>query len=65
LEMEELSASLFQNANEMVANERRERSKLEERIKILEKRDEAVKQRLGLLERAVDRINRVREVLAS
>jgi predicted nuclease with TOPRIM domain len=63
--LEDLSASLFQSANEMVAEERRERSRLEERVKMLEGRDEAVKQRLGLLERAVERIGRVKEVLGS
>lgn len=63
-ELEDLSASLFQQANEMVASERRERAKLEERVAVLESRDGRVKDRLGLLERAVERIGRVREVLA-
>ncbi|KAG0644851.1 hypothetical protein HOY80DRAFT_1013450 [Tuber brumale] len=63
-ELEELSASLFQSANEMVADERRQRSKLEERVRMLEGRDAEVKQRLGVLESAVDRIVRVRQVLA-
>lgn len=63
-ELEDLSASLFQQANEMVASERRERARLEERVAVLEGRDGKVKDRLGLLERAVDRIGRVREVLA-
>lgn len=63
-ELEDLSASLFQQANEMVANERRERAKLEERIAVLEGREGKAKERLGLLERAVERIGRVREVLA-
>lgn len=35
-EIEELSASLFQQANEMVAHERRESARLKERIKSLE-----------------------------
>lgn len=48
----------------MVANERREKSKLEERIAVLEGREGKVKERLGLLERAVERVGRVREVLA-
>lgn len=63
-ELEELSASLFQSANEMVADERRERSRLEERVRMLEGRDEEVKKRLGVLESAVDRIVRVRQVLS-
>jgi hypothetical protein len=48
----------------MVADERRQRSKLEERVRMLEGRDAEVKQRLGVLEGAVDRIVRVRQVLA-
>lgn len=63
-ELEDLSASLFQQANEMVASERRERAKLEERVVVLEGREGRVKDRLGLLERAVERIGRVREVLS-
>lgn len=63
-ELEDLSASLFQQANEMVASERRERAKLEERVAVLEGREVRVKDRLGLLERAVERIGRVREVLS-
>lgn len=63
-ELEDLSASLFQQANEMVASERRERAKLEERVAVLEFREGRVKDRLGLLEGAVERIGRVREVLA-
>ncbi|PWW79629.1 hypothetical protein C7212DRAFT_291534 [Tuber magnatum] len=63
-ELEELSASLFQSANEMVADERRQRSKLEERVRMLEGRDEEVRKRLGVLESAMDRIVRVRQVLS-
>lgn len=37
-EIEDLSASLFQQANEMVATERRENARLVERIQSLEKR---------------------------
>jgi len=62
-ELEDLSASLFQSANEMVAEERRARSKLQERVVVLEKRDLEKRERLGVLERAVDRISRVREML--
>ncbi|KAI5810946.1 hypothetical protein DFH27DRAFT_474959 [Peziza echinospora] len=64
-ELEELSASLFQQANEMVADERRARSKLEARIVLLEKRDKDKVERLGRLEGAVDRINRVKDLLVT
>lgn len=64
-ELEDLSASLFQSANEMVAEERRARSKLEERVVVLERREAEKRERLGVLERAVDRISRVREMLAA
>jgi GDP/GTP exchange factor Sec2p len=63
-ELEELSASLFMQANEMVAEERRARAKLEERVAVLEKRDGDKRARLEKLEKAVDRINRVRGLLA-
>ncbi|KAK3391983.1 hypothetical protein B0T20DRAFT_362550 [Sordaria brevicollis] len=62
-EIEELSVTLFSEANEMVASERRARAKLEERVKTLEKRDEQKKERLEMLEGAVRRMERVREVL--
>lgn len=62
-ELEDLSATLFQTANEMVAKERRERARLEERVAMLEKREKEKGERLGMLERAVDRIGRVRSVL--
>jgi septal ring factor EnvC (AmiA/AmiB activator) len=63
-ELEELSASLFQQANEMVATERKARAKLEERVLVLEKRDGEKRVRLERLEKAVARIERVRGVLA-
>ncbi|KAH0538414.1 hypothetical protein FGG08_005014 [Glutinoglossum americanum] len=62
-ELEELSASLFQQANEMVATERRERAKLEARVKVLEERDGEKRVRLERLERAVKRVERVRGLL--
>ncbi|KAK3500070.1 uncharacterized protein B0T23DRAFT_307778 [Neurospora hispaniola] len=62
-EIEELSVTLFSEANEMVASERRARAKLEERVKTLEKRDEQKKERLEMLEGAVRRMERVRDVL--
>lgn len=61
--MEELSVSLFEQANEMVATERRARAKLEERVGILERRDAEKRKRLERLEGAMERIDRVRALL--
>jgi hypothetical protein len=62
-EVEELSVTLFEQANEMVATERRARAKLEERVGVLEKRDGEKRGRLERLEGAMARIDRVRELL--
>lgn len=62
-EVEELSASLFEQANEMVATERRARAKLAERVELLERRDAEKRRRLEKLEGAVGRIERVRALL--
>ncbi|KAG7120355.1 hypothetical protein HYQ44_004851 [Verticillium longisporum] len=62
-EVEELSVSLFEQANEMVATERRARARLEERVETLEKREADKKRRLDRLEGAVGRIERVRSLL--
>lgn len=62
-EVEELSVTLFEQANEMVATERRARAKLEERVGELERREAQKKQRLERLESAVGRIDRVRNLL--
>ena len=62
-EVEELSASLFEQANEMVADERRARAKLEQRVGELEKRDGDKRRRLERLEGAMERIERVRGIL--
>lgn len=59
-ELEELTAQLFGQANEMVATERRARAKLEERVQVLEKRDSEKRRRLERLEKAMERIERVR-----
>lgn len=70
-ELEELSTQLFIQANEMVATERKARAKLEERsgrleerVKVLEGRDEGKRRRLEALEGAVVRIERVRGLLS-
>ena len=62
-EVEELSVSLFEQANEMVADERRARAKLEERVDELERRDRDKRRRLDRLESAMSRIERVRNLL--
>ncbi|KAH8702740.1 hypothetical protein GQ44DRAFT_732752 [Phaeosphaeriaceae sp. PMI808] len=63
LEIEELSVQLFSQANEMVAEERRARAKLEERVEMLEKKDKDKMARLDRLEKAVSRIDRVKAML--
>ncbi|KAF2762672.1 hypothetical protein EJ05DRAFT_495541 [Pseudovirgaria hyperparasitica] len=63
-EIEDLSVQLFQQANEMVATERKARAKLEERVEMLEKRDDDKRKRLDRLEGAMKRIDRVRDLLA-
>ncbi|KAI5865508.1 hypothetical protein GGS23DRAFT_595029 [Durotheca rogersii] len=62
-EVEELSATLFEQANEMVATERRARAALEERVSVLERRDAEKRGRLERLEGAMERIERVRALL--
>ena len=62
-EIEELSAQLFSEANEMVATERKARVKLEERVAVLEKRDGEKRVRLEVLEGRLARIERVRGLL--
>lgn len=62
-ELEDLTAQLFEQANEMVATERKERKRLEERIEVLERRDREKVDRLGRLEGAVGRVERVRGLL--
>ncbi|KAF3483280.1 uncharacterized protein GIQ15_02604 [Arthroderma uncinatum] len=64
-ELEELSAELFMRANEMVATERRERAKLEERVQVLERRDKEKRKRLERLEKAVERVERVKGLIGS
>jgi len=64
-EIEDLSVQLFQQANEMVATERKARAKLEERVEVLERRDDEKRERLERLETAIKRIERVRGLLAT
>jgi hypothetical protein len=63
-ELEELSTQLFMQANEMVAAERKARARLEQRVAVLERRDGEKRRRLEKLEGAVQRIDRVRGMLA-
>ena len=48
----------------MVATERRARAKLEERVVVLENRDVEKRRRLERLEKAMERIERVRNMVA-
>lgn len=63
-ELEDLTAQLFEQANEMVATERKARAKLEARVEVLERRDGEKRKRLEKLEAAMQRIERVRGLLA-
>jgi len=62
-ELEDLSATLFEQANEMVATERKEKAKLEARLKVLEERDAVGQKRLEMVENALTRIERVKKLL--
>ncbi|KAH8756741.1 hypothetical protein F5883DRAFT_163659 [Diaporthe sp. PMI_573] len=64
-EIEDLSVTLFEQANEMVATERRARARLEERVGELERRESEKKRRLERLEQAMGRIERARALLNS
>lgn len=63
VEIEDLSVTLFEQANEMVATERRARARLEERVSVLEVRDREKNGRLERIERAQERLERVRGLL--
>lgn len=62
-EVEELSVTLFEQANEMVASERRARAQLEERVGVLERREDEKRGRLERLEGSVARIERISRIL--
>jgi uncharacterized sporulation protein YeaH/YhbH (DUF444 family) len=51
-EIEELTGSLFSQANEMVADERREAARLRERIRFLEERDAKFAMKVARIDRA-------------
>ncbi|PYH96207.1 hypothetical protein BO71DRAFT_375919 [Aspergillus ellipticus CBS 707.79] len=62
-ELEELTAQLFSQANEMVAQERKARARLEERVAVLERRDVEKRSRLDRLEKAMARVERIRALV--
>ncbi|KAL4944184.1 hypothetical protein BDV06DRAFT_188054 [Aspergillus oleicola] len=62
-ELEELTAQLFSQANEMVAQERKARARLEERVAVLERRDVEKRTRLERLEKAMERVERIRALV--
>lgn len=64
-ELEDLTATLFGQANEMVAQERRARAKLEDRVEVLERRDGEKRRRLERLEKAIARVERVRGMVGA
>ncbi|WEW61244.1 hypothetical protein PRK78_006734 [Emydomyces testavorans] len=64
-ELEELTTQLFSQANEMVAQERKARAKLEERVELLEQRDGEKRRRLDRLEKAIQRVERVRGMVGA
>lgn len=62
-ELEDLTSQLFSQANEMVAQERRARVRLEERVAVLERRDGEKGTRLERLEKAMERVERLRKLV--
>ncbi|CEJ58232.1 hypothetical protein PMG11_06897 [Penicillium brasilianum] len=62
-ELEELTVQLFSQANEMVAQERKARAKLEERVAVLERRDIEKRTRLERLEKAMARVERLKALV--
>ena len=62
-ELEELTQSLFEEANAMVRTERQKSAQLEAKLQIMESREEDKRRRLTELEKAISRITRVRNLL--
>jgi uncharacterized protein involved in exopolysaccharide biosynthesis len=62
-ELEELTQSLFEEANAMVRTEKEKVARLEAKLQVLEAREEDKRRRLAELEKAIGRITRVRSVL--
>lgn len=63
-ELEDLTAQLFEQANLMVASERRANARLGERVAVLEQRDREKARRFERIEGALKRIERVRTLLS-
>lgn len=63
-EIEELSATLFEQANEMVSTERKEKAALLDRIAILEQKDKERAKRLDRIVDAMKRLDRVKSLLS-
>ena len=62
-ELEDLTAQLFEEANRMVADERKQKAKLESRLKMLEEREVQRMGKLEMIEAAQVRIERVQTML--
>lgn len=62
-ELEDLTVQLFSQANEMVAQERKARARLEERVAVLERRDVEKRKRLDRLEKSMQRVERLRSLV--
>ena len=62
-ELEELTQSLFEEANAMVRTEREKCARLEARLHLMESREDDKRRRLTELEKAIGRITRVRNIL--
>ena len=62
-ELEELSQSLFEEANAMVRAEREKNARLEARLQIMESQEENKRRRLTELEKAIGRITKTRNLL--
>lgn len=62
-ELEELTQSLFEEANAMVRTEKEKVARLEAKLQVLEAREEDKRRRLSELEKAIGRITRVRSIL--
>ncbi|KAF1345786.1 hypothetical protein BDV97DRAFT_401172 [Delphinella strobiligena] len=62
-EIEDVTATLFEQANEMVATERREKAELEQRLLKLESWGKDRGGRLDRLEAAIERLERVKALL--
>lgn len=63
-EIEELSATLFEQANEMVSTERKAKAQLEDKIGILEQKDKDRRRRLDRIDEAMKRLERVKLLLS-